>query len=156
MNDEPGTGRVLSSRLTLVLKLMAPILPLLTGALGVATVAYRPRVDAVIGMAFPFVVSVWICWMLVRLAWVSADTNGVEARVFWRKVRVPYTGITGLKSRSFLAMGIITLPRVTITVRMPDESKERFRFLARFTLKGWVHGKHPDVLFLREKSGIDY
>jgi hypothetical protein len=47
------------------------------------------------------------------------------------------------------------LPLVTVYFRRPDGKKNRVRFIAGFTLKGWVGGVHPDVLFLRSRVNLN-
>jgi hypothetical protein len=149
------TKTVMSTRLTIPFKGVGMVLPILAGLLLMAFFRYLPVSVWTIAAAMPtLLVCPWLCWCILRLGHVAADDEGVEARVLWKVIRVRYNDIVGVTSHHALAVFITTLPLVTIRYRGPQGSVEKIRHIARFTLKGWQKGAHPDVLFLQAKCGV--
>ena len=156
MNDIGETKKVLSTTLTPLVKGFGIALPALgvvglVLALGSGEVS---RVEALLGFGLVLVAASWLCWFLLTLARVSAGEADIEVSVFAATTKVRYGQIIRVTSHHALAVGVVTLPLVTLTVREEEGHMKKVRFIARTTFKGWVGGVHPDVLFLKAKAGV--
>lgn len=127
---------------------------LLGPLLGVRVLLHRLDVASVVGMGMSALAACWLSWIALRLAHVWADEEDIKVRILWRKTQVPYARIIKVSAHNVICMFLVVVPLVTLSVRMPDGRVKKFRFIARFTLKGWVRRTHPDVVFLRRMTGL--
>ncbi len=149
--------QVLSTRLTQVLQgLGILILVAVTGAIGIYARSGPPlKAQFLIGEALTLIAVVCLALFLVfGLSRVSANEQGIEVSRLGRRVFVPYGQIRSVSSIHFLTAFLVVLPLVTVSFEKMAGGRQRVRFIARFTLTGWVRGVHPDVIMLKSRTGV--